>query len=406
MPPGTTFVYLPDGRGLYAPEDVIFYGEGERVAAKQFSHAVGQIGLWYAAPALFQGFTTAAATLVSATWTSLPLQTEMIDGYDMHSTSTSTSNVFPPSTGNTINYASEDFYLVIGYVPLNTGGTGGQKLNIAGVFNNFDGVIYEGMKIPTVTGHAMDPMVVDILITQPDGSTNVYYQLTGWQDTGVNVNTVVSGKSASLTVRWMSGSRVYNTIPHIPISPHTLIPEDQLTADATGASPVSPGVKVPVNDHIFNSTEWYNATPFARVTSGGSSQTIASSTSFTAVQMTFGNFDPWNMWTSGANTKLTVGFDGLYLVIGQVGTAEATGATGSRAVRLQVNSDAAKIYGGNTSVPATTDTTGHALAAVYLIQMSAGDFVEVQYMQNGGASRAVRTGTGDCCKLLAQWICA
>jgi hypothetical protein len=286
-------------------------------------------------------------------------------------------------------------------VPLNTGGTAGQKLNIAGVFNGWDSVIYEGMKIPTVTGHAVDTMVVDILPTQPDGGTGIFFQLSGWQDTTVSVTTVVSGKTPSLTVRWINGGRTYNTLTE-PIAPHTLTAQDQLTADATGSSPVSPGVKVPVNAHIFDSVEWYYSPPFVRITSQGSAQTIPTSTSFNSVQMPSAPTDIWGMWNSGANTRITIVQDGLYLVIGQVGTAEATGGTGSRAVRLLVNSTT--IYGGNTSVPATSDTTGHALNAVALIQMVAGDFVEVQYMQNGGAARAVRTGNGDCCKLIAMWM--
>lgn len=404
MPPGNTFIYLPDGHSLYAPEDVIFRGEEERIPAPGISHAIGQIGAWYAAPALCQGLQTVAFSVTTATWTALSLQTEMIDGYNMHSTSTDPDRVYPPLTGTQLNQSPAiDFYLMIGYTPMNTGSLPGQKLNIAGVNSNQDVVIYEGMKIPTAAGHATTAMIVDILPSQPDGGTTDYFALSVWQDTGGNVSTVVSTKSPSLTVRWMCSGRVFNFLS-APIVPHTLIPQDQITADATGSSPVSPGVKVPFNAHVFNSVEWYNSPPFVRATSQSSSQTIPITATFTAVQMTFVNFDPWAMWNSGTNTRLTAVADGLYLVIGQVGTNEVTAAVGSRAVQLRVNGTT--VYGGNTSVPATADTTGHALNAVALIQMVAGDYVEVMYMQTGAGARSVKTGTGDCCKLILHWMSA
>lgn len=400
---GTTQLFLPDGAKFFAPEIGFFFQEDMEVPAKLISFMIGQVGAWYAAPALFQGLNTTAATININSWTSISLQTEMIDSYNMHSTTTNAANVVVPFSGTEAYTQGEDVYLGIGYVPFNSGNN--TNVFIAGLWNSNYGFVQEGMKSTGTIGHVIDVMVIDLLPIEAIGDDSTFFQLAGFQTTGGTVNTVVSSKCPSITIRWVGAVAAYTTIDPPPAITPTITEVDQITAYTTGSSPLAGGVKVPINDYIWNPQAWYSSPPMCRVTSQGGSQTFTAG-SFQAVNLAFQNLDAWAMWSAANPSRITVPHDGLYLVYGLVGIAEASsGNNGYRAAQLRVNGTT--IYGGNTIVPPAADTTGSATNVVALIQMSAGDYVELMFIEtqsSGGTTRGARTGNGDNCRVVTLWV--
>lgn len=402
---GTTFTYLPDGQGLYLPQDTPFAVAGNRMPARVVTNALGQIGVWYAAAAQFQGLQTVSATVTTTIWTFLSLQTEMIDGYNMHSTTTNPANVAPPFSGSQFYYNTADYYLYIGYVPFNNAAANGPPhIFIAGINNQpTDSAIYEGMKIAGATGHSVTSMVVDILDNHSAGDASKFVQLGAFQTSTVSIGTTVSSKSPSLTARWCGVNRVWNPATSPSATPHTMIPEDQLTADTTGASPVSPGVKVPYDNEIWDKFVFYYSPPMCRAETNGG--TLASSTTLSAITFSGANLNLWGSWAGANPTRMTAVRDGFYLVYGLFGLAEAASANvGYRACAIRVNGNNSLLYGGNTMVPPTGDTTGSATAVVALIQLSTGDYVELMVAQTQGATRNLTTNGGDGTRFLMLWM--
>jgi hypothetical protein len=408
---GTTLSYLPDGQQILYPSDAGFYGPENRVAAWRMTHDFGQVGAWLAQRPLFQGLQTSSATVgTGTTGTFLDLQVEMIDNYDMHAVVIATNHlVIPPETGNTNVYGVDDLYLVIGYVPMSSASTAAAFA--AAIFNVQTGVTRQGMKVPSATGHAIDCLVVDIcsITANPfDPSPNAV-GLVALQNTGANVSTTVSSKCPSLTVGWIGGVRAFvddNT--GIPDPWPTLEDDDQLTANATGASPAG-GVKVPMNAHDFWPISWMQSPPMVRLTSQPSTQSFTNLTGvFTPVQLPTASLQLWDMWTSGANTLITAVADGLHYVYGLAAVNETTAKVGYRAVQI-VQTFAAggtAIFGGCSSAAGTgTTTEGTALPVTDLIQMSVGDTLELQFAHTNGSTLTVRNGAGTSCLFIAIWMC-
>jgi hypothetical protein len=373
---GSTLIYLPDGQSVFAPEDPHWWSEGERVTGAKLTHDVGQTGQWYAARAMFMGFGTTATSMPNAR-AMMGLQTELIDNYAGHSTTVNNTRYVFPATQNGA-YPADDYYLCIGYIPF---GSTSASANFAAQIQRDDGVLRSGMTAPSGTGHNVDCLVVDIMpATGSSGSP--YVELSGYQTTATTISTVTANKSPSLTVRWIGCARTYGSSTPTP-APHTWIPQDEATGSATGPSAVSPGVKVPLNTEIAQNLQFYSSPPIARLTSTNSTQTIPTGTSWTAVKFPTADIDNFTGWSSGSNTRYTCQRAGLYLVSGCVSWDESSGThNGYRACRLQVNGDATKIYGGNTMLPTTgTGTDQLAINASALIQLSVGDYVELQMQQ-------------------------
>lgn len=404
---GTSLAYLPDGQQILFPEDPKFYGEGDRIPAWQLSHDFGQLGFWIAQRPLFEGLQTTSVPVATSVWTALVLQTEMIDNWDMHSTSTNTEQVVPLETANGDKYNQSDLYLCIGYAPLTSASTTGTF--IAGIFSSASGTNYEGMKITSAAGHSVDCLVVDLLGVHGNpfsGAPNL--SLASFQTSGASVNTTVANKTPSLSVGWVAGTRAYTQAASlVPPAPHALDKTDQISADATGVSPAG-GVKVPINANDFWPCAFMLSPTLARVTSQASAQTFSNLTGvFTSVQFPTSDLNLWQMWSSGANTKLTFLRDGLYFVYGLAAVNETSTKTGYRAAQLLQTfaGGGTAIFGGNSTQCMTgTGTTGTAVPALDLIQASAGDTVELQFAHTNSASLSAKTGAGDCSRLIALWV--
>jgi hypothetical protein len=402
---GTTFTYLPDGQGIYLPQDTPFSVAGNRMPARVITNALGQIGVWYAAAAQFQGLQTVSATVTTALWTSLSLQTEMIDGYNMHSTSTNAANVIPPFSGSQFYYNTDDYYLYIGYVPFNNAAANGPPhIFLAGINNQpMDSTIYEGMKIAGATGHSVTSMVVDIIGNKSIGDDSRFVQLAAFQTSGGSIGTTVSSKVPSLTARWCGVNRVWSPTTSPSATPHTMIPEDQLTGNTTGASPVSPGVKVPYEYEVWDKFVFYYSPPMCRAETN--SGTLVSSATFSAITFSGANLNLWGSWSGTNPTRMTAVRDGFYLVYGLFGLQEAaSGNTGYRACAIRVNGNNSLLYGGNTMVPPTADTTSSATAVVALIQLTTGDYVELMVAQTQGVTRTITVNGGDGTRFLMLWM--
>lgn len=404
---GYTGTYLPNGQFVVPPEPPsVFWGDEQRITATELSHDLGCIGIFHAQRPLFEGLGTTATTITPSTFTSIGLQSEIIDNYDGHSTSTNNTRYYFPETGNSFrNFGgTTDVYLVIGYVPIT--GVPTTRTAIAAIQRSGpSGVVrYEGEKTASPVGHDITQLAIALISAQGISDTSGdYVELQAYQTDTSNHNTDAGGKTSSLMVQWAGGGQSYaTTFP--PATQHSWIPEDQVTANETGASPVSPGIKVPMDFEFSYNIYFHFSPPYVLVTSEGSSQTIpTSSSTWTSVQFPTSHADNFGGWSSGSNTRYTAKVAGLYLVAGYVSVAEpAVTHVGYRASRLLVNGTT--VYGGNTVDPvAGTSTTGTSLYAVDLIQMAVGDYVEMQMQQTQGSALTVSTGVGNSSRLVVFW---
>lgn len=119
-------------------------------------------------------------------------------------------------------------------------------------------------------------------------------------------------------------------------------------------------------------------------------QNAASGTSYASVAFDTEAADTDTMHSTSSNTsRITATTAGLYLVTGTV--AFAANATGYRGARIAKN--------GSTDVtrtqsPATAAATAHWLNIAALVRLAAGDYVELQALQNSGGNLALTTGVG------------
>jgi hypothetical protein len=388
-------ITLPSGRTWNPPVNPYTWFEqslpanGWPLSAGLLEDNVGTAVAFHRQRPFFQGITNVATSLVSSTWTPMPIA-EMIDTPSGHNDSTNTSRWYAPYTVNTT-----DWYLVMGYVPMSSASVTG--VHIAGVRVD-GGTPAEGTKITSGAHTTCTPMVVDLVQMTSDGTH--YLELMGWQSSGAAVSTPISGKTPSLSVQWAcSGS---GTPVALPAAPHTWAPTDAVTADTVG------GASVPLNREIRDTIRFLNYSPTARVTSVGTTQQLVSGTGYTSIQMTASTFDNYSGHSNTVNnTRYTFPRDGLYMVAGQYSTDENGGAnTGYRSVRLlhTLAAGGSVPYYGTSTTPATTSTIGTHLVAAAPIRAVAGDYVEVQGQQSQGANRNVLTGSNNCSKLIAVWV--
>lgn len=380
---------LPDASVVIGPVDPRTWAAGDRGRAKQLTRDVAAAVAWHRNRPFFQGLQTASASVPASSWTALNLDWEMLDPWGGHSGSGELW--YPPFTA--VAGSITDYYLCSGYVPVS--GSDTTKVAVAGLIRNGSD-IREGTKLPLNSAHVIDPMVIDLIGVQGGIDT---ISLGCWTNISGGVSTVVSAKCPSLTARWV-GSAV-GTVSPLPPVPHSWIPADQLTATATGASPVLGGSKVPLNAEIRDLVRFLNYPPLARLTSQGTSQTIPTGGAFTSIQFPTKDIDTYSGWSSGANTKYTIQRAGLYVAAGYASVAEVSASGGYRAVRLLVNGTTP--YGGTSSIPTTSGTTGTALYAVRHLRLAAGDTVEVQLSNTGSSALPVTTAAGNSSRLIMVW---
>ncbi|MBC6458430.1 hypothetical protein [Actinomadura sp. HBU206391] len=382
----TARVQLPDGRAIIAMDGVHLFEPGERLRSVVLETGVGGAVAYHRSRPLFQGVRTTALSVPASTWTAVPLDSELIDTHDGHGDTTNTSRYVPPFTGS-----ASDWYLVNGHVPFG-GANGGVR--IAGVRLN-GGTVAEGMKITGTTAHAATTQVIDLVEID---LSNDYLELMAYQTTAGALNTVFNGKLPTFTARWACGSG--NVVAH-PGTPRTWTAADLISADDTT------GGRIPLNVHIGDLIHWLNYPPIARITSQGTAQTIPSgSGTWTSINMpgeTVDNYAGHNPVSN--NSRYVCQRAGLYFVAGLVAVGETAANVGYRAARLlhTIAAGGTAIYQGGSSIPAATSTSGTALYASGWVRMAVGDYVEVQMQHTQGAALSVRTGAGDCAKLIAVW---
>ncbi len=385
-------LYLPSGQAVTPPRDPATWVEratgvdGDPLRMRALEQDVSGSVAFHRQKPMFQGIGDVAIAVATATYTPIPL-TEIVDNVAGHNDSANTSRWYAPSTINTT-----DWYLALGVIPY--AGTDPTKSYITGY--RIDGsAIIEGSKLPGTTGHTHTGLICDLVQMTSDGTH--YAELLGRHDAGVSVNTVVSGKSPALSMRWVcSGS---GTVVALPSAPRTWTAADLLTADTTGAG------KVPLNLHIRDTIRWLNFPPIARITSVGTAQTIPTGTgTWTSIQFPTMTVDNYGMWSSGTNTKPTCQRAGLYFVHGLASVVEVVGAAGYRAARIlhTIAAGGTAIYGGASTPPATNSSSGTQIPASALIRMAVGDTLELQMQQSDVGALAVRPSTGHA-RLIAVW---
>jgi hypothetical protein len=122
-------------------------------------------------------------------------------------------------------------------------------------------------------------------------------------------------------------------------------------------------------------------------------QSIANN-SITAITMDTEAVDSENGHSTSSNTSRYVApVAGWYLVIGQV--AFAANGTGNRLVEIRINGAGAATNLAQTVILTPGAANGSALSAVSLIQLAAGDYVEVYgYQTSGGALNTAPSQSG------------
>lgn len=388
---GDALVTLPDGQTEYGPIDPRTWAAKERARARLLTRDVAGAIAWHRNRPFFQGLQTISQSITASTWTPITLDWEMIDAWGGHS---GTSDLwYPPYTASN----GTDYYLVTGYVPMS--GADATKVGIAGIIKN-GAEIHEGSKFSLVGGHSIDPMIID-LIGVTGGDT---LSLATWTNLAAGAPTVVSGKTPSLTARWVGSAA--GTVSPLPPVPHSWIPADYPSASAAGVSSKLGGVAVPLNSEVRDLIRFLNYPPLARLTSQASTQTIPTGGVWTPVQFPTAGIDTYTGWSSGTNTKYTVQRAGVYLSAGFVSLVEVSAAGGWRGARLLVTAAGTGTttpYGGTTVVPLSTGTTGTAMYAARHLRLAAGDTVEVQAANGGSSALSVNASTAAGSRLIMVW---
>lgn len=401
----STYVYLPDGQLQLLPIaprtwiDKTTSVPGDSLRAPLLSTDAAGSTAWHRQRPLFQGFQSLAQSIPTSTFTVITGLSELIDNYAGHSDATNTGRYYVPYTNSTTS--GGDWYLASGYVPYNS--TDATTPFTAGLRDTGSATVLEGGKVPSGAGHVVDTMVIDLM--QMSGNSSHYVELMARQVTGAAVNTIVSGKSPSLTVRWVAADHAWSgfATPALPATPHVWTASDLYTGSATGAG------KVPLNTELRDVVSFLNNPPIARVTSETSAQTIPTGTGWTSVQFPTETVDTYGGHDNVTNnTRYTAQRAGLYLVAGLVSVAETASNAGYRAVRLQqtIAAGGTQTYAGWTVRPQTAGTTGTAIYAISLIRMAVGDYVETQMSQTQGASLTVNNAANNCARMNVVWMAA
>jgi hypothetical protein len=398
--------YLPSGQQVTLPVVPTTYADevaapsaspalGSRVRATTLANDVTAGVAWLASRPFFVGYQGSAQSVPNATNTAISLDTEQIDNYSGHSDSVNLSRWYPPQSAN-ISAGFHDYYLATGLVKLSSSSTG--AVFIAGT-RLTGGNFVEGVKIPSTAGHAVNMWTADIVEV---AAATDYIELMTWQNSGAAVNTAVGGGTCSYAMHRWVGSNRWATQP-LPGTPHTWAAGDQITAAATGASPAG-GVKVPLNTELNSYLTFLLSPPVVKLTSGGTTQSIASSTTaWTSIQFPVKSIDNYGYWSSGANSKITVQRAGLHTIIGFAALDGIASQTGYVACRLSVNAGA-RFIPGMAVVPESAASSGGTRVAVCITdRFAANDTIELQVQQNSGSALTVTSGTTQAARLLAVW---
>ncbi|WP_345432075.1 hypothetical protein [Actinoallomurus vinaceus] len=341
---------------------------------------------------------TAQQSIPASTWIPVTGMAEMIDNWGGHSDATNTGRYYAPWTNS--NTSGGDWYLCSGYVPFNATGFGATAF-IAGLRKN-GGTVLEGGKIPGGAGHVLDTMVIDLI--QMSGANNDYVELTAYQTGAGALNTAFSGKTPTLTVRWVAVDQAWPgaLTPALPASPHVWTDADIWAGSATG------GGKVPANVEVRDLIRFLHNPPIARLTSQGGSQTIPSGTSWTSINFAASGItvDNYGGWSSANPSRYVCQRAGLYLVAGLVSTSDPGTNSGYRAARLLQTfaGGGSQAYAGWTVLPLTSGTIGTAIYAVALVRLSVGDAIETQMQQTQGAALTVLAAANNCSRMNVVWL--
>lgn len=407
-----TSAYLPDGQLAILPVIPRTWVDtgpttiGDSARAPLLQLDVSANVMWQRQRPLFQGFQSVAQSIPSGTWTAITGLNELSDNWSGHSDASNTGRYYAPDTRNG---SPGDWYLCIGYVPYAVTST--STVHFAGLRVTGSANVIEGGKISGGTGHNVDSMIVDLV--QLNGFANDYVELMARQTSGSAANTVVSGKSSSLTVRYIAANpagSIFAT-PTLPATPHTWTGTDILSASLTG------GDRVPLNVQVRDLINFLNNPPIARLTAEGSSQTIPNGGVWTTITFPSETVDTYGGHSTSSNTSRYVAQRaGLYLVAGYASVAElnpAAGNNGYRAAQLLQTFAAGgtQTYAGMTTIPATSGTTGTAIYAVGLLRMAVGDYVELQMAQTltntaNGSALPVTNSATNCARMIAVWMAA
>lgn len=382
------FVTLPSGQQTFTPLDPRTWIEqapgiaGTPVTSFDLEQEVASAVAFHRQPLLFQGL-GGAQTIPHGTWTPINVS-EIWDSSRGHNDADNPSHVRLAQTRSIY-----DWFLCTGMVPHGASGSG--AAGIAGLRVD-GGTVYEGAKMALGSGHAMTPMVCDLI---QNASGFAYIELMAYQNSGGPLSLGVStAKAPQLAVRWATVAPADGNQVAWPDVPRTWTPDDVLTAVTTGTN------KVPLNTHVRDVLRWLRMPPACRIDTQGSTQTLTSG-AWTSINFTAEQLDNYNGHSTGSNpSRYVVQRPGLYYVYGLAAVGEASGATGYRACRLAVNGTT--FYAGTSATPAPSTTLGTALAACAHIRLNAGDYVELQ-MRPQGNNVTVKSGAGDASRLVMLW---
>lgn len=382
------FVTLPSGQQTFTPLDPRTWVEqapgvaGDPVTSFDLEQEIASAVAFHRQPLLFQGL-GGAQTIPTGAWTPINVS-EIWDSARGHNDASNPSRVKLAQTRSI-----DDWFLCTGLVPHGASGSG--AVGIAGLRVD-GGTVYEGAKMTLGSGHAMTPMVCDLI---QNASGFAYVELMAYQNSGASLSLSVSTtKVPQLAVRWATVAPAKGNTVAYPGVPRTWTADDILTADSTG-----PG-EVPFNTHVRDVLRWLRMPPAARLDSQGTTQTLASG-SWTSINFTAEQLDNYGGHSTTTNpSRYVCQRPGLYYVYGLAAVGESAGATGYRACRLAVNGTT--FYAGTSATPAPSTTLGTALAACAHIRLNAGDYVELQ-MRPQGNTVPVKNGAGDASRLVMLW---
>lgn len=365
---------------------------------EQLSAAVS----FLAAKPAFKGAQLTAQSIPNNTLTSVTLDTELADAWNMHSNSGDTSQVVVPT-------GCDGIWLVQGAVPYaapNTTGTYGA----AWASYNGTGIPGQRVGLGATTGTVYEPGVVDLIAA----SAGDYFQLEAWQVSGVAANTAINTASSSvptgsvpftdayypyLNCRWAAANNsVPSGVMQVPYlqgdgtwsanQPLTLTAPNPATwtnlAEATSSQ---------LNNDILKSVLFLANVPFMRAVASGSPAAITSSSTsqVTGLGVSLDN------WGTFASNTWTCPLSGLYLVSGLVGFPQQASAYSDVCYIHATISGVAANYPGSGSFGVNV-----ASSATRVLRFSAGDTVQLYAFQNSGSTITPQTGTST--RLITLWL--
>lgn len=397
---GITYTFLPDGRPIFPPVNPTWWNEGDHVTFDKLSYFMGQAGMFLAAKPLYVGLgTTSTSTPVGRT--SVGFQTDVIDSSNGHNPGSNNTQFAIPETGNGQSPV-DDYYLCIGYIPFKTDDAS-DLYSVQLVSRGSSYTYRTGMQITGGSGgYPITTLAVDLVNATGQSSGGPYLTLDAYIYATNSSSTSTSGKCPILMVQWVGGSWTWSPLQAPIAVPHTWIDADEATASATGASSQPGGQKVPLNTEVMQNVAFHTSPPAFRANSTTGTASTAVSGVWTSVPLPHMDIDNFGGWSSGTNTRYTAKQSGLYFISGTTSWTEGASPTGYRVCRLRVNGDNSQVYGGNSFQTAAGGANNECTTVVAsLIQLNAGDYVELQFSHNQGSSLTL-DNLGDS-HMIATW---